>query len=180
MNAAGECGPAETLNERCFCTTLDRRALVRHLEAQLTASSAGDVHGTIRTDFFAEVPLFVRRADLATMEQAAQSIDALARNPSYASAVSAWMSQIAEHDFGPLGVFMGYDFHLTEAGPRLIEINTNAGGAFLNAELARAQRACCPEVEQALHSMAELQSFEASVVEMFQSEWRRQRGRHPV
>jgi hypothetical protein len=28
----------------------------------------------------------------------------------------------------PRGVFMGYDFHLTESGPKLIEINTNAGG----------------------------------------------------
>jgi hypothetical protein len=176
MNAVGECGPAETLNERCFCASLDRRALASRLQAQLTALAPGELHEAIRTDFFADVPLFVRRADMATMEQAVRSIDALARDPRYASAVSAWMPPIARHDFGPLGVFMGYDFHLTEAGPRLIEINTNAGGAFLNAELARAQRACCPEVEQALHSMSELQSFEASVVEMFESEWCRQRG----
>ena len=27
---------------------------------------------------------------------------------------------------------MGYDFHVTAAGPRLIEINTNAGGALVN------------------------------------------------
>jgi hypothetical protein len=33
---------------------------------------------------------------------------------------------------------MGYDFHLTPAGIRLIEINTNAGGLLLNANLARA------------------------------------------
>jgi hypothetical protein len=33
---------------------------------------------------------------------------------------------------GNHGVFMGYDFHLTPAGPRLIEINTNAGGALVN------------------------------------------------
>jgi hypothetical protein len=33
---------------------------------------------------------------------------------------------------GNFGVFMGYDFHLTPAGPRLIEVNTNAGGALLN------------------------------------------------
>lgn len=176
MNAVGECGPAETLNERCFCASLDRRALASRLQAQLTALAPGELHEAIRTDFFADVPLFVRRADMATMEQAVRSIDALARDPRYASAVSAWMPPIARHDFGPLGVFMGYDFHLTEAGPRLIEINTNAGGAFLNAELARAQRACCSEVEQALHSMSELQSFEASVVEMFESEWCRQRG----
>ncbi|MFN4147932.1 MAG: hypothetical protein ACK4E4_00085 [Rhodocyclaceae bacterium] len=31
------------------------------------------------------------------------------------------------------GVFMGYDFHLTPEGPRLIEINTNAGGGLLAA-----------------------------------------------
>jgi hypothetical protein len=29
-------------------------------------------------------------------------------------------------------VFMGYDFHVTAGGPRLIEVNTNAGGALLN------------------------------------------------
>lgn len=31
------------------------------------------------------------------------------------------------------GIFMGYDFHLTEQGPQLIEINTNAGGGLLAA-----------------------------------------------
>ncbi|MEJ1959014.1 MAG: hypothetical protein WDM70_05775 [Nitrosomonadales bacterium] len=30
------------------------------------------------------------------------------------------------------GVFFGYDFHLNADGVHLIEINTNAGGAFLN------------------------------------------------
>jgi hypothetical protein len=33
---------------------------------------------------------------------------------------------------GNFGVFMGYDFHLTPAGPRLIEVNTNAGARCLN------------------------------------------------
>lgn len=33
----------------------------------------------------------------------------------------------------PFGAFMGYDFHLTPAGPQLIEINTNAGGGLLAA-----------------------------------------------
>ena len=31
------------------------------------------------------------------------------------------------------GLFTGFDFHLTAAGPKLIEINTNAGGAFFGA-----------------------------------------------
>ncbi|MEW6164319.1 MAG: hypothetical protein AB1642_04575 [Pseudomonadota bacterium] len=34
---------------------------------------------------------------------------------------------------GTAGVFMGYDFHLTPDGPKLIEINTNAGGGLLAA-----------------------------------------------
>ena len=42
---------------------------------------------------------------------------------------------IARHDPGARGVFMGYDFHIGAATPGLIEINTNAGGAMLNAVL---------------------------------------------
>src|SRR5690606_24255593 len=71
------------------------------------------------------------------------------------------------------GVFMGYDFHLGADGPKLIEINTNAGGAFLNAFLARAQIACCAEVERAL-ALKTLCDFEARVAVMFEAEWRAQ------
>ncbi len=39
---------------------------------------------------------------------------------------------VARHRPRNFAVFMGYDFHLTPAGPRLIEVNTNAGGALLN------------------------------------------------
>lgn len=39
---------------------------------------------------------------------------------------------VARHRPPNHAVFMGYDFHLTPAGPRLIEVNTNAGGALLN------------------------------------------------
>jgi len=58
------------------------------------------------------------------------------------------------------GVFMGYDFHLTPAGPQLIEINTNAGGGLLAALQAEREdvldayvamfRAECPRELKAL------------------------------
>jgi glutathione synthase/RimK-type ligase-like ATP-grasp enzyme len=86
---------------------------------------------------------------------------------------------IATHDFGPRGAFMGYDFHLGEDGPKLIEINTNAGGAFFNAFLAGAQIACCAEVERAL-AQETLAAFEPSVVAMFEAEWRAQRRSAPL
>ena len=55
-------------------------------------------------------------------------------------------------------------------GPKLIEVNTNAGGAFLNALLAQAQRACCAEVEAAL-TRSGSNDFDSAVLRMFQHEW---------
>ena len=38
------------------------------------------------------------------------------------------------------GLFLGYDFHLSADGPKLIEVNTNAGGALLVQKLEAAVR----------------------------------------
>jgi hypothetical protein len=78
---------------------------------------------------------------------------------------------------------MGYDFHLGHTGPRLIEINTNAGGALLNAYLLQAQRICCAPMAE--HFSAEvvggsaaprdIQTLLATFLADVQSEWRRQK-----
>jgi hypothetical protein len=69
---------------------------------------------------------------------------------------------------------MGYDFHVTPEGPKLIEINTNAGVAFLNSALREAQRACCVEVES--HFLKpQLPIFETLASEMFEQEFRLQK-----
>lgn len=65
---------------------------------------------------------------------------------------------------------MGYDFHLGVSGPKLIEVNTNAGGAFLNALLARAQGACCREARDAIDASLSSE-FETVVWRMFLNEW---------
>ena len=59
-----------------------------------------------------------------------------------------------------LDAFFGYDFHLDEGRLGLIEINTNAGGAMLNAVLARAQWACCAPVEPMVPTLAGVAAFE--------------------
>lgn len=163
---------AEQLNRDCFCVTLDKAALETKLRAE-----AGDVDFTelmrLRSHLFAHAPVFLPRADRTAMEAIVAAIEAVVATPSYAERVLAWAPSIARTDFGPRGVFMGYDFHLGADGPKLIEINTNAGGAFLNAILARAQIACCAEVERALANDA-LDSFESKVAEMFEAEWRAQ------
>jgi hypothetical protein len=56
----------------------------------------------------------------------------IAHGDAFQREVDAYAGPTARHHAGNFGVFMGYDFHLTPEGPRLIEINTNAGGALLN------------------------------------------------
>ena len=78
-------------------------------------------------------------SDIGGMVRIVHAIEAATRLPAYREAVLSWGPESAQCDFGPLGVFMGYDFHLAADGPKLIEINTNAGGAFLNNVLVKAR-----------------------------------------
>ena len=71
--------------------------------------------------------------------------------------------------------FFGYDFHLGADGPRLIEINTNAGGALLNLYLAAAQQACCAEVVSFFGGNTDFADIEEVLIEMFRAEIRFQR-----
>ena len=75
---------------------------------------------------------------------------------------------------------MGYDFHVSPDGPRLIEINTNAGGALLHAAAARAHRACCEPLDPIFSLPFDLDALDANWVAMFRAEWRAQRGSVPL
>lgn len=92
-----------------------------------------------RPHLFSNVPVFLARSSLAEMREIVEAIETTARLPSYRDAVLSWAPDISREDHGPAGVLMGYDSHLDDDGPKLIEVNTNAGGAFLNAVLAKAQ-----------------------------------------
>lgn len=169
----------DRLNRDCFCVTLDREALCRALAAEAGDARFCDTYLDARPHLFSSAPVFLARADLARMLATAQAIEAAAALPGYREAALAWAPPVARPDFGPAGAFMGYDFHLAGDVPQLIEVNTNAGGAFLNALLARAQRACCDVVEAAL-APSLLDGFEPAVAAMFREEWRRQRGAAPL
>jgi hypothetical protein len=74
-----------------------------------------------------------------------------------------------------LGVFYGYDFHLNEQGAHLIEVNTNAGGGFLNALLIDSQR------ESVLYGVPVAEeNLEQVFIGMFRNEWRLERGDVPL
>jgi hypothetical protein len=165
---------SERMNRECTCVTLDREALCAALERE--AGDPGFCATLIRTrpHLFSNAPVFLSEWHVAAMLRTVRAIESVTRLSAYRDAVLSHSSEIARRDFGPRGAFMGYDFHLAHEGPKLIEINTNAGGAFLNALLARAQHACCGEMLTGL-SRSEARDFDAAVARMFESEWRLQR-----
>jgi hypothetical protein len=159
------------LNQDCFCVEIDPAHVWRALEQTAACLGPSGVVAKDRAGLFSSAPVFLSKADLDAMGQIAQAIEAVAQLAPYQAEALSWAPAIARADPGPRGVFMGYDFHLTPDGPKLIEVNTNAGGAFLNALLTQAQVACCAEV-QALTQPHPLARFEDAVWRMFQAEWR--------
>lgn len=162
---------SERLNQNCFCITLDRGSLYEALEHEASDPAFCETFIRQKPHLFANVPVFLSATEVAEMQKVVAAIETTARLAAYKAAVLSWAPEISQEDHGPVGAMMGYDFHLGEDGPRLIEINTNAGGAFLNALLAQAQRKCCTEMDMLLTP----HTFEDAAFRMFQDEWMRQR-----
>lgn len=168
----------EALNRHCYCISLDHEALKRELERDSALSDMYPSLANSHPHLFSAVPVFVSRHHVIAMAKIIRAIETVVALPAYREQVMQWAPEIAGFDPGPSGVFLGFDFHLGLDGPKLIEINTNAGGALLNTVLARAQRACCAEVESLMVGPVDLPVLEAHFFEMFVKEWRRQRGNH--
>ena len=166
-------GLSDKLNAKCFCQTLDRTTLMQNLETETGNTQIWEDLQNTHPHLFSSTPAFVSELDLQKMLAAVEVIERISRMAAYGEAVLSAAPEIARRDFGPRGVFMGYDFHLTEDGPKLIEINTNAGGAFLNSALLNAQRACCKAANDHFVLPAH-GGFDTAVTAMFHNEWRLQ------
>ncbi len=162
----------ENLNQACFCITLDLGALARALDSELGQPGLADMVRQRCPYVFAAQPVFVAPLQLQRMAQVMHAIESVVALPAYREQVLAAAPAIARMGTpGPLGAFFGYDFHVSQGKLGLIEINTNAGGAMLNAVLARAQRACCAAVGGMLPTLASVAAFEKQIVDMFRREW---------
>ena len=166
---------AEQLNLGCFCISLDRKELEEALDRAVRIEGFAERLSASHPTLFSNVPVFVPSATLGKMMLIVDAVEGAAQLSAYRAAALSQAPPSAQLDFGPVGAFMGYDFHLTSDGPKLIEVNTNAGGAFLNAFLAGAQRACCPEAEFQVRPLTE-SDFAERVAHMFLAEWQLQRG----
>ncbi len=175
-NLPADCRDAATLlNRECFCQTVDRVALKRSFEGGEGLSGA-DILAS-RPNLFSPSRVFVAQDHLEAMARLVRVVERVVQLPAWQDRVLAYAPDIARHVPRAAGTFLGYDFHLDPSGPRLIEINTNAGGGLLNARLLDAQIACCPQVQS---RGAQRHAVENDFVAMFREEWRLSRGEVPL
>lgn len=161
----------DMLNSACFCFSLDEKALARALDSELGQPGLAEMVRQRCPFLFAALPVFVAAPQLHRMAQVMQAVESVVALPAYREQVLGAAPAIARLGTrGPLGAFFGYDFHLSGGHLGLIEINTNAGGAMLNAVLARAQHACCAAVDSMVPTLASVVDFEQQIVAMFRHE----------
>ena len=169
-----EMASIERLNADCTCVTLDVERLCRALEHVVGHPSFCREMAKTHPHLLSAQPLFLSQPHAQSMQELITAVETVAKSPSYQSTVLAYAPDIARFQPGAVGVFMGYDFHLGPDGAKLIEINTNAGGALINAYLLQAQRACCAEMGMADAAHSNIDALLEDFVASFQGEWRKQ------
>lgn len=163
----------EALNDECFCLSLDEVALRYALESELGTPGMAALIAERCPFLFSASPVFITPEHLARMAQVISAVTSVVTSAQWRERLLATASDVVRYTpAGTQGVFFGYDFHLNHNELGLIEINTNAGGAMLNAVLARAQLACCLPMQTLLSPAALTNRFEAGILAMFRQEWR--------
>lgn len=138
---------AEYLNQNCHCRTLDK-AVEEYPQ------------------YFSPYPHFVSQHEVEMMQAFIRAYETMLEHPT----VRSNFLQVAGFSGPPLqqverGVFNSYDFHMTDHGPQLIEINSNAAGGMLGLYAAEKRRLCCDGVASARAD------FDGErIVQMFRSE----------
>lgn len=160
---------ADVLNQDCFCVTVNRESLQASLAAHLRDAGLSERLLDVNSHLFSNSPVFLDHTQLEEMQQVIGAVEQVVQNAAYRDAALATAANC--RDFGTKGVFVGYDFHLGADGPRLIEINTNAGGVLLNLYLAAAQQACCDEVSEFFGGQSKFTDVESGLIAMFRAEW---------
>lgn len=163
---------AEELNQDCHCITVNKDKLRSSLEHHLNDKGLPEKLLGKTSHLFSSSPVFLWKGHIEKMQKLIHAVELVTENASYRHAVLERAPVVAHKDPGPRGVFFGYDFHLGETGPQLIEINTNAGGVLLNHYLAKAQEACCNEVENFFDNSAHFEETEDELIAMFKEEYR--------
>lgn len=162
----------DRMNRDCHCVGTNVESLHSWLDADLRDRGIAEPVVTTHPHLFSQMPVFVTREHQTRMKKVIAAIESVVTLPAYQAMALKHAPKIASFTTPVRGVFMGYDFHIADEGPKLIEINTNAGGAMLTVAMARAQQACCPEVADYLSVQPSTSELENEIFAMIMGEWR--------
>jgi hypothetical protein len=166
---------ARQLNKHCHCVSMDKEALRATLFQQQGDMTLYKMLIEDCPHLFAETVVFVSDSTIQKQRHLIAAIEKVIALPAYQQRVLAYAPSSAAFIPKASGVFLGYDFHLTAEGPQLIEINTNAGGALLNALLMRSQKIIHPEL-----TTLKTADPETAFMAMFYAEWQAERDQQPL
>jgi hypothetical protein len=171
---------AERLNRECLCVSLDQAQLRRQLDLVWKQAGLYESISQTRPHLFAPTTVYTTAAQVAHMREIVQAVETVVAAGPYREHVLARAPAVAHRAPGAHGVFLGFDFHLDSEGPKLIEINSNAGGAMLNVVLRSAQQACCHEAQRLAIDATPTDTIEQTFLDMFAAEWQTSRGETPL
>lgn len=171
---------AQAINHDCSCSSLDTARLRAALRRSPPLRGLEQALLDARPHLLAPVSVFVDAASVRSLRAVIEAVERVVSLPGYRHAALQGAAPSAQHAVAQAGVFFGYDFHLSPEGPQLIEINTNAGGAYINALLLDAQFACCEPVGRMQAASPDCQTLERTWLDMFAQEWRLARGEAPL
>jgi len=103
----------------------------------------------------------IKRDEFEEMLQFSRLMYRLKQNNHYITSLKNQLPVTANAMHDEASMLMGYDFHLTDKGPRLIEINNNAGGLYIGDNRWMKQ----PVIEELSGTLAE------RVLKMFPDAW---------
>ncbi len=137
-----------------------------------------------RPQLFAGSPIFIDDYCLLRQRSTIAAVEKVVAMPSYRERVLAYAPTAAQFIPNSKGVFLSYDFHPSMDGPRLFEINTNAGGGLLTDLLIQAQKACSDRTvnDNLIPSLMRPATppAEQAFLSMFLNEWRLEKGDAPL
>jgi hypothetical protein len=166
---------ADWLNEHCDCVSTDSAVLSACLERDGLGESIQGGAFDARL-FFANHPVFVDARTLRQIGALIAAVQVATSQPAFVESALAKAPAVAAFNAGTRGIVHGFDFHLTDAGPKLIEINTNAGGLLLAVAQAEAQRTCCDAVPLHVRRGVADSSVREALIQGFRSEFALARG----
>lgn len=169
---------AEQLNQLCYCTSLPATAVTAILQqlAPQYADKIADLFAHNCPHLFSALPVYIPEFQAQRMQELITAIETVIQTDAFQQHLNANHAVSQPQTSLNHGVFYGYDFHLSGEELNLIEVNTNAGGAFLNILLALAQQEDCSLwlAQGSITKSAEI--FREHIVAMFRNEWQSQFG----